>query len=141
MIETTFQWFRLRLLTSYVEQGSWRPETHTFHTLPGECTITLQDVVILTGFPIDGQPVIGCTSSRAWEGILFQLLGASPAEREIIGGSLKMSWLLQHFASIEDHMGNEEQLDRFTRAYMLWLIGGVFFMITQVLEFLFDIFP
>ncbi|KAK7339374.1 hypothetical protein VNO77_20037 [Canavalia gladiata] len=65
----------------------------------------------MTGLPIDGQPVIGCTSSRAWEGILFQLLGASPVEREIVGGSLKMSWLLQHFASIEDHMGNAEQLD------------------------------
>ncbi|KAK7308006.1 hypothetical protein VNO77_41554 [Canavalia gladiata] len=38
-----------------------------------------------------------------------------------------MSWLLQHFASIEHHMGNEEQLNRFTRAYMLRLIGGVLF--------------
>ncbi|KAK7316060.1 hypothetical protein VNO77_34732 [Canavalia gladiata] len=38
-----------------------------------------------------------------------------------------MSWLLQHFASIEDHMGNEEQLDRFMRVYMLRLIGGVLF--------------
>ncbi|KAK7315598.1 hypothetical protein VNO77_34159 [Canavalia gladiata] len=36
-----------------------------------------------------------------------------------------MSWLLQHFVSIDDHMGSEEQLDRFTCVYMLRLIGGV----------------
>ncbi|KAK7321027.1 hypothetical protein VNO77_31124 [Canavalia gladiata] len=86
-----------------------------------------KDVVVLTGLPIDGQPVIGSTSSRGWEGLMHQLPDASPAKRKLVGGSLKMSWLLQHFASIDDHMGSEKQLDCFTRAYMLRLIGGVRF--------------
>ncbi|KAI4299989.1 hypothetical protein L6164_033409 [Bauhinia variegata] len=32
----------------------WRPKTHTFHLLFRKCTITLQDVAMLLGLPIDG---------------------------------------------------------------------------------------
>jgi hypothetical protein len=36
----------------------WRPETHTFHLLFGEMTVTLKDVVMLTGLSIRGRPVV-----------------------------------------------------------------------------------
>ncbi|KAL9683305.1 hypothetical protein QQ045_015125 [Rhodiola kirilowii] len=45
------------LLTAVIER--WRLETHTFHFNEGEATITLQDVSLLTGLPIEGEPVMG----------------------------------------------------------------------------------
>ncbi|XP_058785450.1 protein MAIN-LIKE 2-like [Vicia villosa] len=40
-------------------QERWRPETHTFHLPIGECTVTLEDVYMLLGLPIDGKAVNG----------------------------------------------------------------------------------
>jgi len=37
----------------------WRTQTHTFHMPLGEITITLEDVSLQLGVPIDGEPVTG----------------------------------------------------------------------------------
>ena len=44
-------------ITAFVEQ--WQPKTHTFHLPHGETTITLQDVEVLLGIPIDGEAIVG----------------------------------------------------------------------------------
>ncbi|KAL8501387.1 hypothetical protein ACS0TY_020791 [Phlomoides rotata] len=42
-------------ITALVER--WRSETHTFHFPIGEATVTLQDVAIIWGLHIDGDPL------------------------------------------------------------------------------------
>jgi len=47
------------LVTALVER--WRPESHTFHLLIDECTITLEDIILQLGLRVDGRPVISLT--------------------------------------------------------------------------------
>ena len=51
------------LITAFVER--WRLETHTFHLPHGETTISLQDVEVLLGIPINGEAIVG-TTDKTW---------------------------------------------------------------------------
>ncbi|QHO59125.1 uncharacterized protein DS421_3g96500 [Arachis hypogaea] len=50
------------LISPFIER--WRSETHTFHLPWGVCTITLEDVAMQLGLPIDGEPISG--TLRSW---------------------------------------------------------------------------
>ena len=56
----------------------WRPETHTFHLPFGECVITLEDVYMLLGLPIDGKTVNERVNQD--KSIYEELFGASLCE-------------------------------------------------------------
>ena len=63
------------LITAFVKR--WRPETHTFHLPHGETTITLQDVEVILGIPIDGEAIVG-TIDKIWATECQSMLGISP---------------------------------------------------------------
>ena len=67
------------LILTLVER--WRPETHTFHLPHGEMSITLQDVEVIFGLPIDGEVLVGPTIvvDGDWSQLCRELLGFTPA--------------------------------------------------------------
>ncbi|MFQ6624654.1 hypothetical protein Gotur_003662 [Gossypium turneri] len=46
-----------KLISAFKER--WRPEMHTFHLPCGECTITLEDVQLQLGLPVDESVITG----------------------------------------------------------------------------------
>uniref|UniRef100_A0A2N9FR38 Aminotransferase-like plant mobile domain-containing protein n=1 Tax=Fagus sylvatica TaxID=28930 RepID=A0A2N9FR38_FAGSY len=111
------------LITALVER--WRQETHTFHLPHGEMTITLQDVEVMLGLPVDGEVLVGSTELN-WSGLCLQLLGVSPPPNKLDGSRLNMKWLQDTFAVLPDD-ANEVTVQQYTRAYILELLGGSYF--------------
>ncbi|KAH7834884.1 hypothetical protein Vadar_020616 [Vaccinium darrowii] len=85
----------LALMTALLER--WHPETHSFHLGLGEWTVTLQDVEVILGVPVDGLPIVGSTE-QDWDKLCQELLGLTPrAGVSRTGGKVKLSWLRTHF--------------------------------------------
>ena len=113
------------LVTALVER--WRQETHTFHLPLGEATITLMDVAVLTRLPIEGHAV--CTHGRqldSWRDIVERVLGVRPPADVAKGSTLRISWLAHNFAHLPD-IADEATIERYAKAYLLYLIGAVLF--------------
>ena len=55
----------------------WRLETHTFHLPHGEMLITLEDVEVILGLPIDDEVLVGPTvvEDGDWRQLCIELLG------------------------------------------------------------------
>ena len=91
------------LITALVER--WRLETHTFHLLHGKMGITLQDIEVMLGIPMDGLPVTGKIDLK-WNVMCRDLLGHEPLpmilnlNRSILAGArIRYKWLNAWFAT------------------------------------------
>ncbi|XLU62399.1 hypothetical protein S245_021608, partial [Arachis hypogaea] len=51
--------YQLALVTVLVER--WHPDTHIFHFSVGECAVTLEDMALILGLPINGLPMTETT--------------------------------------------------------------------------------
>ncbi|CAI0399589.1 unnamed protein product [Linum tenue] len=112
------------LITALVER--WGPETSTFHLPCGEITITLEDVVTLSGLAIDGDAVVVDITDEEWSAICLRLLGRVLAD--LVGGVavVRIVWLRVEFSLLPEN-ASQEIIEQFARAYALSLIGGVLF--------------
>lgn len=109
------------LVTAMVER--WRTETHTFHLPIGECTITLEDVALQLGLPINGRPVTG-GGALDWDEECQQLSSVIPPKNQMVGQFVKLKWLKDTFAHVPNNAA-AEQVQQHCRAYLLRLIGGL----------------
>ena len=87
----------------------------------GECTITLQDVKVLMGLPIDGEHVTS-QSYDDWLHLCQMLLGVTPPPEQIRGSRLSLTWLGSVFPGLD-----EKTITRYARVYILQLMGGSMF--------------
>nr|KYP62391.1 Serine/threonine protein phosphatase 7 long form isogeny [Cajanus cajan] len=90
----------------------------------GECTITLQDVGMLVGLPVDGEPVLTRGSANIL-GLAHDFLGVVPPQSEIKGHRVKLSWLATNFNDIADDINDLHQLLPYARAWILRFLGGL----------------
>ncbi|KAK5793255.1 hypothetical protein PVK06_034395 [Gossypium arboreum] len=83
----------LQLISELMER--WMPETHTFHLPRGECTITLEDVALQLGLPVDKQVIMISEIVLNKVALCRSLLGKVPDKFE--GGRISMNWLKDNF--------------------------------------------
>ncbi|XP_024959492.1 protein MAIN-LIKE 2 [Cynara cardunculus var. scolymus] len=114
------------LISALVER--WRRETNTFHFTVGEMSVTLEDVGYLLGLPIDGEPVIGVTYTTC-DAVCMRYLGRTPDSGSTSGGMVKLSWLKETFSRCPEDAPFDE-IERHTRAYLLYLVGSTVFSTT-----------
>ena len=109
------------LITTLVER--WRTKTHTFHFPLCETTVTLEDVELILGLPIDGQVVTGITSGDLVS-FFDQLLGFIPPSTAVKGNAIKLSWLNNTFQELP-HNATDDVIAQHTQAHILTLIRSV----------------
>ena len=123
------------LIMALVER--WRSETHSFHLPHDEITITLQDMEVIMGVPVDGLPVVGFTRMDDWGDLYAELPGHRLPNRQVGAGKniAVMEGLRVKAKSLEERCSNpllvdaiEVLVQQYARFYILEMLGGMLFM-------------
>ena len=116
------------LITSFVKR--WRPETHTFHLPHGKMTITLQDVEVIMGLPIEGEAMVR-PSKRTWTDVCAEMLGIQIANGPQIvlkGQRILIPALVERIRQPLSPDTNEIQVHQYAHCYILALLGDMVFL-------------
>ncbi|KAK1610711.1 hypothetical protein QYE76_034384 [Lolium multiflorum] len=115
-------------LTALVDR--WRPETHTFHLRAGEMAPTLQDVSMILGLPIQGEPLCMNTASDGWRQQMEVLIGRAPPlptepkKRAPAGASFE--WIRTNFGECPEE-ADEDTRRTYARVYLWYMISRTLF--------------
>nr|XP_051226564.1 protein MAIN-LIKE 1-like [Lolium perenne] len=115
-------------LTALVDR--WRPETHTFHLRAGEMAPTLQDVSMILGLPIQGEPLCMNTASDGWREQMQVLIGMAPPlptepkKRAPAGASFE--WIRTNFGECPEE-ADEDTRRTYARVYLRYMISRTLF--------------
>jgi hypothetical protein len=82
----------------------WRLETHTFHLSCGETTVTLQDVIMILGLPIDGSLACATVTPDGWRDSIGAAISLLPPDIPTDQKGRKTTdvpsgWLIVHFST------------------------------------------
>ena len=99
-----------KLINAFIER--WRLETHSFHLSHGAMTITLQDVKVIMGMPIEDEAMVGSTK-RTWKTMCVEMLGIQiPDENKTMldGQRIQIKVLIDQIAQPLPPDANEMQV-------------------------------
>ena len=95
-----------------------------------EVTITLQDVGVLLGLPVDGDTITGSTQ-KEWDNVCEEFLGfrlVNDERKQLNGQRILIKRLLEQVANPLPPNAEEDQLHKYARYYILALLGDTIFM-------------
>ena len=119
-------------ITALVEQ--WRLKTHMFHLPHKEMGITLQNIKVMLGIPVDRLPVTW-KADMTWSDVCRDLLGHQPPlvipnlNRSIlVGARVRYKWLDAQFIAPPTVDVGDEVVQQHTRYRLLVWMGALLFM-------------
>ncbi|RYR68124.1 hypothetical protein Ahy_A03g014596 [Arachis hypogaea] len=103
------------------------PNTHTFHLPTGECAITLEDIALILGIPINGLRVTGTimTSQQAIEAKCLHQFGVAPKISDCRESYIKMTWI----RNVKDglYLKDRVAIEKYVKFHIL-LFGSILFV-------------
>ena len=118
-------------ITALVDR--WRPETHTFHLRTGEMAPTLQDMSMILGLPIEGDPLCISTNCDKWRGQMLDLIGKVPpepvnkeGEKVRVSAGATYTWIVANYKTCPEE-ATEDEIEVYARVYVWYIITRTLF--------------